>query len=139
MAESSSSQEKPAEQSKFDQDNIPKPSKMLLLRAERDILINDMIREKAKEEVKYCFNHFAEMSKCQQEHGIVSGLWKCTEENKGFKMCMQWAFYDEELRDSCKNEYVQRKREAVQKNKEQELENQIRLKVIDDWMTNQNK
>ena len=54
----------------------------LLLRAERDILINDMIREKAKEEVKYCFNHFAEMSKCQQEHGIVSGLWKCTEENK---------------------------------------------------------
>ena len=54
-------------------------------------------------------------------------------------MCMQWAFYDEELRDSCKNEYVQRKREAVQKNKEQELENQIRLKVIDDWMTNQNK
>ena len=29
MAESSSSQEKPAEQSKFDQDNIPKPSKMV--------------------------------------------------------------------------------------------------------------
>ncbi|KAL5264948.1 hypothetical protein ACHWQZ_G005894 [Mnemiopsis leidyi] len=137
MTEPSSTNTYAGEQSKFDPNNIPKPSKMLLLRSERDILINDMVREKAKEEVKYCFNHFAEMSKCQQEHGLISGLWKCTAENKAFKLCMQWAFYDEELRDSCKNEYVQRKREAVQKNKEQELENQIRMKVMDDWFKNQ--
>ena len=49
---------------------------------------------------------------------------------------MQWAFYSDELRDACKEEYVNRKRIARQKNKEGELEDQIRLKVLHDWMKN---
>lgn len=131
----------------------------LLLRVERDQLINDMVRERAKEEVKYCFNQFAEMSKCQQEEGIVAGLWRCRPQNdvsfrnfsyhkskdfyslfvQEFKLCMQWAFYSDTLRDQCKEEYVQRKRDAVQKIREAELEDEIRLKVIGDWIRNQDK
>ena len=51
----------------------------MLLRAEKDMLINDLVRKRGKEEVKYCYNNWIDLAMCQNKSGIQY-LWKCNDE-----------------------------------------------------------
>ena len=47
---------------------------------------------------------------------------------------MQNAFYNVDLRDECKAEYVLRRRNARKRAREVEMENEIRRKVMAEWL-----
>ena len=54
----------------------------VILNAEKDMLINELINTKAKEDPRYCNNQFIDMMMCQQNYNFISQLWYCDPEIK---------------------------------------------------------
>ncbi|TKC39813.1 COX assembly mitochondrial protein homolog isoform X1 [Monodon monoceros] len=83
------------------------PAKPHLRRAEKDVLIPKIMREKARER---CSEQVQDFTKCCKDSGIL-GVVKCQKENSALKECLTAYYNDPDFREECKMEYLKEREE----------------------------
>ncbi|KAM9852421.1 COX assembly mitochondrial protein homolog [Aulostomus maculatus] len=76
-----------------------------LRHVEKDVLIPQMMREKARER---CAERVEAFSHCCKDSGF-SMAWKCREENNALKECLTQHYQDPAFYELCKQEYIKQK------------------------------
>ncbi|XP_033340058.2 COX assembly mitochondrial protein homolog [Megalopta genalis] len=84
--------------------NLGDPDDTTLRKVEKDVLIPQLIRDKAKDEK--CKEEVAEFSKCCAANNVFMVV-KCRNENSTLKSCLTKWFNDEKFKEECKQLYLQ--------------------------------
>ncbi|XP_076302096.1 COX assembly mitochondrial protein homolog [Lasioglossum baleicum] len=98
--------------------NLGDPDDKFLRKIEKDVLIAEKVREKARKEK--CAEEVKEFSKCCKEASFLMPF-KCKQENTVLLTCLGKWFHDPTLREECTQEYLEERSEyrrtGINKNK----------------------
>ncbi|KAL3274116.1 hypothetical protein HHI36_015530 [Cryptolaemus montrouzieri] len=84
------------------------PDDLFLRKVEREILIPQKMRDKAKEEK--CAEEVKRFTECCANNSILM-VYKCREENTSLKSCLAKWYNDEGFKNLCKEEYLRERSE----------------------------
>lgn len=84
--------------------NLGDPNDTSLRRVEKDVLIPQLMREKARTEK--CQTEVKEFSKCCVDNNVLMVI-KCRNENSVLKSCLTKWFNDEKFKEECKKQYLE--------------------------------
>ncbi|XP_043495972.1 COX assembly mitochondrial protein homolog [Polistes fuscatus] len=96
------------------------PNDKSLRKVEVNVLIPQIIRDRAKEEK--CILEVEEFNKCCQENNL-SMVFKCRNENNKLKHCLERWFQDKDFQEECKQIYLQERSEYRRTNVSKKLRN----------------
>ncbi|XP_043253623.1 COX assembly mitochondrial protein homolog [Colletes gigas] len=88
--------------------NLGDPNDKSLRKVEKDVLIPQKMRNKAREEK--CVKEVKEFSKCCKDASFAM-VYKCREENTALKACLTKWYTDEQFREQCTQEYLHERSE----------------------------
>lgn len=88
--------------------NLGDPNDKHLRKVEKDVLIPQKMRDKAKEEK--CVQEVKEFSECCKKANVLMGF-KCQKENSALKKCLTQWYNDLDFREQCTQEYLDERSE----------------------------
>ncbi|XP_031840998.1 COX assembly mitochondrial protein homolog [Nomia melanderi] len=83
------------------------PDDTSLRKVEKDVLITQLMRDKAKEN---CHEVVEEFSKCCVDNSFLMVV-RCRKQNSALKSCLVKWFNDEKFKEECTQEYLNDRRE----------------------------
>ncbi|CAD1469360.1 unnamed protein product, partial [Heterotrigona itama] len=84
------------------------PNDKYLRKVEKDVLIPQKMRDKAKEEK--CIQQVKEFSECCKKANFLMGF-KCQKENSALKECLTLWYNDSDFKEQCTQEYLDERSE----------------------------
>ncbi|XP_076674822.1 COX assembly mitochondrial protein homolog [Andrena cerasifolii] len=84
--------------------NLGDPCDKTLRNVEKDVLIPQKMRDKAKE--LKCTQEVTDFSKCCKDSSFLMVV-KCREQNAALKSCLTKWFTDEKFKEECTQEYLE--------------------------------
>ncbi|XP_043517235.1 COX assembly mitochondrial protein homolog [Frieseomelitta varia] len=88
--------------------NLGDPNDKFLRKVEKDVLIPQKMRDKAKEEK--CVQQVKEFSDCCKKANVLMGF-KCRKENSALKECLSRWYNDSDFKEQCTQEYLDERSE----------------------------